>query len=191
MNATKPLPFLLIVAVMLLLKRRRKALHPPDTRTVLSMTPSPDTTPLPDDINPGILTTVQWLRSHGFHTVDSGDGKTHDCECDLPVPYVHMRVAAENMVAECRRLARLLGSEWIAVQPMDAENSVPCLQCSWDVADGEGMGIISLYNVTIQPLGEEPPATPSAPSIAMDDDLDGEVLGPACSRDDPGCESCQ
>lgn len=152
-----------------------------------------DMTPLPDNINPGILRTVQWLRSHGFDTVDSGDGKTHLYECDLPVPYVHMKVAAETMVAECRRLERLLAAEWIAAQPMNPDNSVPCIQCSWDVADGEGMGIISLYNVALEhPLGEEPPAAiPSAPAIAMDDDLDGEVLGPACSRDDPGCESCQ
>lgn len=34
------------------------------------------------NLNPGIARTVQWLNSQGFMTTDSGDGATHDHECD-------------------------------------------------------------------------------------------------------------
>lgn len=43
-------------------------------------------------MNPGIAYTVKTLREWGFDTTDSGDGQTHDHECDLPVPYVYISV---------------------------------------------------------------------------------------------------
>lgn len=142
-------------------------------------------TPLDNDINPGILNTVQWLRSHGFNTVDSGDGKTHLYECDLPVPYVHILVRADDMASECKRLAALLREKGITVEPMNQDNSVPCIQCHWDVSNNENEGAISMYNVVIPAISENP----SQPALPMDDDLN-EPLGQACSRENPECESC-
>lgn len=143
-------------------------------------------TPLDNDINPGILNTVQWLRSHGFNTVDSGDGKTHLYECDLPVPYVHILVRADDMASECKRLAALLREKGITVESMNQDNSVPCIQCHWDVSNDENEGAISMYNVVIPAISENP----LQPALPMDDDLD-EPLGQACSRDNPECEACQ
>lgn len=144
-------------------------------------------TPLPNDINPGILATVLWLRLHGFNTVDSGDGKTHSYECDLLMPYVHILTRADNMVSECRRLKHLLSVEGITVEPMNADNSVPCIQCNWDASSSEDEGAISLFNVVIQPTEKD---VPPHPQIAQDDDLN-EPLGLACSTENPECESCQ
>lgn len=41
-----------------------------------------------EELNPGIRKTVAYLRSLGFDTVDSGDGQTHEHECDRPHGYV-------------------------------------------------------------------------------------------------------
>ena len=40
------------------------------------------------DINPGIRELVSRLNAAGFKTVDSGDGETHDFECDRSYGYV-------------------------------------------------------------------------------------------------------
>ena len=41
-----------------------------------------------DELNPGIRKTVKLLNSVGWETTDSGDGETHDYECDRDVGYV-------------------------------------------------------------------------------------------------------
>lgn len=60
------------------------------------------------EINPGISRTVEWLQKRGFQTVDSGDGKTHDFDCDLPYPYVHIRVSKQRLIVTADRLKRLV-----------------------------------------------------------------------------------
>jgi hypothetical protein len=59
-------------------------------------------------LNPGIRHTVQTLREWGFLTLDSGDGETHQFECDRECPYVVIRVAPEKLVEESHRLMDLL-----------------------------------------------------------------------------------
>ena len=136
--------------------------------------------PLPDNINPGILHTVKWLRSHGFDTVDSGDGKTHSYECDLLIPYVYMRVnPPDKIVSELRRLHSLLSDAGVELEIMNRDNTAPCIQCSWDASDTEGMGMIAMFNVIVPE------------SKTIEDDFGNEPLGPACSREDGPCESCQ
>ena len=63
-------------------------------------------------LNPGIRRTVCWLRSMGFNTTDSGDGETHDHDCDRPYAYVSMRGGQED----ADRLRRVLLHAGIPVQ---------------------------------------------------------------------------
>lgn len=58
-----------------------------------------------ESLNPGIRVTVRRLRELGFDTIDSGDGKTHEFECDQDMPYVHIRVEPCDMLVEAHRLA--------------------------------------------------------------------------------------
>jgi hypothetical protein len=48
-------------------------------------------TPITGTLNPGIARLVHWLRATGFDTIDSGDGRTREHDCDRPYPYVVMR----------------------------------------------------------------------------------------------------
>lgn len=101
-----------------------------------------------DKLNPGVVKLVVWLNANGFKTIDSGDGATHDYECDRAIPYVAITVEADKMVAEGRRLARLLlEMHKITVEPMNAENDKPCIQCTFDPGWGEA-GLIDLTNVS-------------------------------------------
>jgi len=62
-------------------------------------------------LNPAIRHTVQTLRKWGFLTLDSGDGETHQFECDRDCPYVVIRVNPEKLVDESHRLMDLL-EDW-------------------------------------------------------------------------------
>lgn len=62
-------------------------------------------------LNPGIRRTVCWLRSLGFNTTDSGDGQTHEHECDRPYAYVSMRGVQDD----ADRLRRVLMQAGIPV----------------------------------------------------------------------------
>lgn len=102
------------------------------------------TTPL----NPGIVKTVEWLNANGFVTCDSGDGVTHDFECDLPIPYVHMEVEPGKLVAETDRLRSLLESEHgVEFELQTEEGTAKTIEASYNPIDG--LGIISLLNVML------------------------------------------
>ena len=60
-----------------------------------------------DKLNPGIVKTVKMLNDAGYTTTDSGDGETHDYECDRDVGYVVV-VLKDNadLVQECHNVAR-------------------------------------------------------------------------------------
>lgn len=117
------------------------------------MTPEPNYTTL----NPGIVETVRWLRANGFDTCDSGDGETHQFECDYECPYVHMRCAPDKLVSEANRLMDLLAARGINFQPMDEKNSVPTVDCSYSPLFD--VGFIALYNVKL-------PCTKRAPTLS-------------------------
>jgi hypothetical protein len=102
-------------------------------------------------LNPGIRGLVLWLRQEGFHTVDSGDGATHDYGCDRPQPYVVMWVEeAEQLVQEARRLRDLLWGRGVVLGPC-GEEGAPYLQASYDPV--EGSCFLDLSNVTDETLG--------------------------------------
>lgn len=85
--------------------------------------------PLTDEqiegLNPGIRSTVLKLRGWGFDTVDSGDGVTRDYECDLPHPYVHIRVSARDLFYEMGRLTGFLRDEGVVFEsPPDPQTDL-------------------------------------------------------------------
>jgi hypothetical protein len=59
-------------------------------------------------LNPGIRNAVAWFRANGFDTCDSGDGSTHEFDCDLVEPYVHVTLDRDTALDETDRLAFLL-----------------------------------------------------------------------------------
>lgn len=101
-------------------------------------------------LNPGIRRLVAYLRAHGFATCDSGDGVTHEHECDRDHAYVAMRVRPDALVSEADRLARVLRDAGVEVQPMGMEPT-PCIQASYDPADGTAL--LDLTHVTDDMLG--------------------------------------
>jgi hypothetical protein len=103
---------------------------------------------IPADINPGIRKTVEWLRSHGFNTCDSGDGETHDHECDLPVPYVHMLVDdPDTLTSEANRLVGLLKKQGVEIVPEDGTGLARVVHAAYDA--GNQVATISLFNVKL------------------------------------------
>lgn len=72
-------------------------------------------TPLTEEelaaINPGIRHTVQVLRSWNLNTCDSGDGETHDFECDKDNAYVVIKVPPAEIAWMANNLASRLRSE--------------------------------------------------------------------------------
>lgn len=121
-------------------------------------------------LNPGIRKTVEWLGSHGFRTCDSGDGKTRDFECDLPMPYVHIIVPRTGDVVDpdvtraADRLAELLvlrgiklGEAYdpeLVANPDPARVGQPYIEASYNpVSD---VNFVSLYNCDDAVMGFNP-----------------------------------
>jgi hypothetical protein len=94
--------------------------------------------PLPDDLDPGIVPTVLWLRSHGFETTDSGDGSKADTmECAWPCPNVVIQVEPRDLISETNRLRNLVTGLGLAVKPMteDMDPQHVEIQATYDPAD--------------------------------------------------------
>lgn len=96
-------------------------------------------------LNPGVRALVAFLRANGFETCDSGDGVTHDYECDRDHAYVVSTVPAAKLVAEADRLIALLAAVGIEVLPAAMENT-PCIQASYDPANC--VAFVDLMHVT-------------------------------------------
>ena len=109
-------------------------------------------------LNPGIRRTVQGLRHHGFKTVDSGDGVTHEHACDRAYAYVSIRCEPEELVDEAHRLCgmlRLAGVDVATVGKAFAEGELPtgvCIQASYDPSDGFALiDLAGLSDATLPP----------------------------------------
>lgn len=102
-----------------------------------------------EGLNPGIRETVAFLRAHGFATIDSGDGRTHEYECDQSVAYVHMRVMPpDDLISESQRLYDLLGDRIVFSDPvMDGDTVTlgPMIEAHYSPRDG--IATISLWHV--------------------------------------------
>jgi hypothetical protein len=99
---------------------------------------------LPDDINPGIRRTVEWLIENGYSTTDSGDGATHAHACDRDHAYVVMVCHPSTLVEDAQWLGVLLGELGVQIEPVGGTG--PCIQASYDPANR--IGVIDLMNVT-------------------------------------------
>ncbi len=107
---------------------------------------------MPDDIdyaqlNPGIRETVRMLRAHGFDTSDSGDGETHEHECDPEWSYVAIIVAPANLCEEADRLVVVLRKYGIEAQPMsmDEDDDAVIVEAMYNPLDG--MALLYITNV--------------------------------------------
>ncbi len=81
-------------------------------------------------------------------------------------------------------------------QPAPASMQVPTTQPLIDFArflntHPQVAEMLSRYGLEWEALEVPPVETSSVPAIDLDDPFAGEVLGPACSLDNPDCESCQ
>lgn len=104
-----------------------------------------------EEMNPGIRQTVKWLRSLDFETTDSGDGKTGDCECDHPFPYVAMTVSdPDQLIYETLRLQLQLIKLGVKIEPMNEEGTTASLQASYDV--GDKYSVIFMANIDDEKL---------------------------------------
>ncbi len=111
----------------------------------------------PPTLDPGIRRLVGWLRSHGFETTDSGDGKakadliaTGDA---LDFPHVAIRVSADQAFAESHRLLELtlgLGCAMGDIGPSGA-----CIEVTYDPCRPD-MALIVLMGVDDAALGGTP-----------------------------------
>lgn len=97
--------------------------------------------PTASPINKGIAKTVELLQNCGFNTTDSGDGKTYDFSCDLPIPYVHMTVQKRFCLLETDRLYAVLQNNGID----DLEDKI---QMTYD--PHTETCIISLFNIILK-----------------------------------------
>ncbi len=95
-----------------------------------------------EGLNPGIRRTVallsEWGLQWGYSTTDSGDGATHDYECDLDEPYVGLLGPADRLVRATDDLAAFLERRCaVCVMPMSMthEPGTVCVQGSYDPAD--------------------------------------------------------
>lgn len=100
-----------------------------------------------NNLNPKIKATVEWLRQNGFNTTDSGDGETHDFECDQNIPYVHMVVKPEVLIYETRRLVNWLTEKGVKLEPQNETGKAQTVEACFSPLDG--IATISLYNVML------------------------------------------
>jgi hypothetical protein len=85
-------------------------------------------------LNPGIVRTVAWLNANNFHTTDSGDGETHDFECDREHAYVVIMVQPPGYLLDVtERLVALLRQRDIDVRPIGGDGV--CIQATYDPGD--------------------------------------------------------
>jgi hypothetical protein len=112
------------------------------------------------ELNPGIRTTVQTLRSWGYQTMDSGDGETHQFKCDRQHPYVVIRVHPAQLVEESHRLMRLLNDRGLRFDDPphgqhDPEGwmNYPRMECIY--MPNERIAIIDISNVILDWIEEE------------------------------------
>jgi hypothetical protein len=103
-------------------------------------------------VNPKIRGTVAWLNANGFRTCDSGDGATHDYECDRDYPYVVIQVGgAAEIVPSAHRLVGLLRGRGIPLAPV-GQGDV-WMQATYDPVDGTAM--IELCGMDDDMLGDQ------------------------------------
>ncbi len=119
----------------------------------------------PTPLNPGIVKTVEWLNGLGFKTVDSGDGVTHDFECDRSYPYVVVSVEdPRELIQKTQELYKLLVEKGVHIEPQGPEvlPGKVNLQADYDPATASAM-------VQIMGISDELLFPPPNPILARKD----------------------
>lgn len=108
-------------------------------------------------LNPGVRRLVRVLREAGFDTCDSGDGATHDHECDRSYPYVVIRVRPAEMAEEARRLRKVLRAFGCAVDTaIGMDESEPAIQATYDpVNDIATIDLTGVTDAALTPKASE------------------------------------
>jgi hypothetical protein len=98
-----------------------------------------------DELNPGIVKMVELINSMGFRTTDSGDGETHDHECDRDVGYVVVVLRADQKLHESAdTIARKLMERGVKLAtPGSAEGTL--IHSSYSPNDG--VRLVDIHNV--------------------------------------------
>lgn len=108
-------------------------------------------------LDPGIRGAVEWLRSHGFDTCDSGDGR-HKVELGwpaeevIPTPHVIVQCAPLRLVFEAVRLVGLLRRNGFTVTPC-GQGGIE-VGATYDPVDGSAVITVmgeALRDLTIAP----------------------------------------
>jgi hypothetical protein len=84
-------------------------------------------------LNPGIRLTVAALSAAGFETCDSGDGETHQEECDREGPYVVIKSTSRDLTADAADLTLFLRHNGIEVVQIGCEGVQ--IQATYDPVD--------------------------------------------------------
>lgn len=90
-------------------------------------------------LNPGIRKLVNFLQQEKFHTIDSGDGETHDYKCDRDYGYISIMSSSEKLIEESERLVKVLRRVGIEAVParINAPEPGHCnIQASYCPIDG-------------------------------------------------------
>lgn len=72
-------------------------------------------------LNPGIRLTVVALNAAGFETCDSGDGETHQHECDREESYVVIKSNGRTLTSDAVDLVQFLRHNGIDVVEVGCE----------------------------------------------------------------------
>jgi hypothetical protein len=84
-------------------------------------------------LNPGIRLTVTALSAAGFDPCDSGDGETHQHECDREGPYVVLKSNGRDLTTEAADLLLFLQHNGIRVVQIGCEGVQ--IQATYDPVD--------------------------------------------------------
>jgi len=84
-------------------------------------------------LNPGIRLTVAALSAAGFETCDSGDGETHQEECDREGSYVVIKSTSRDLTAEAADLVLFLRHNGIEVVQIGCDGVQ--IQATYDPVD--------------------------------------------------------
>lgn len=109
--------------------------------------------PNPEELDPGIRSTVMALVEAGFNTADSGDGVTKFqeggwSELDLiDKPHVMIMSTRDQLIEECDRLSKFLFSKGIEVNPLNYDENAPSIQATYDPTNQSA--IIVMMNIII------------------------------------------
>lgn len=115
-----------------------------------------------DQLDPGIRRTVKTLRTWGFDTTDSGDGKKVGMECALPFPHVAMLSHPDELALDAEYLRGLvdacLALRGQRVQSMGEDPGAQVsIQASYDPVSKTGLLELFGFSDELLPADENMP----------------------------------